>query len=556
MKQTGRPGADDGSKADAREGLAASLRALVAGLDAGDLDDLDGAREGAAASRRPAVVALAATLARSRSLAGSESQALRLDARRTLAFVERLLAERSEALARPAAASARQLTDRERAIRAVYRWTAGRTPGEAEVAEWSEALALDSNYPNFLIGMADSEEARSNGVDPDRRLSDGAFVQAMHRLVLQEAPAAAAIEDARSRLRAGLSREAFAIGLLRRRLAAGPAPEAPPASPRVEAMSRAEWESRRERLRDAGFTAPKPLPPAPPAEATAVPPVVTAIVHAGPAETDVAGAVAGLLADPWFMAHGELIIVDDAAPDERSAEFAALAADRRNLYHWRLDAEIGRAGALNLAVGQARGRYVLRLDGGLVPRPGALARQAEALDGLGFVDVVHQGSLVAYDPDAGFDEAEAIGASRVAPIVTVHTLLQGDPLSEAPMWRRSLHDALGLFDEACGAEAELDFWLRCLGAGKCFYKLNEPFGVRLAGEPIRAAGAGDAVERRAAAMPAAVLDDLDDFRRALGGRPSPEDGATSRYRLAQRRLREVAAACNPSRVRRPAGEVG
>lgn len=546
--------AADGPEAHADDATRGALRALIGALDPDDLAELRAALADPAASpaRRPAAVALAATFARYAALSGSESRRLALKGRRGLAFAERLLAQRADALAQDAsiADGEKPPIDRERAIRAIYLWAVGRVPETAEVAAWSENLPDAGNFPNFIIGMAESEEARANQLDPDLELTNGEFAQAMFLTILGAAPLAAEIEAARRRLRAGLSREAFAIDLLRRRLKADRAPL--PAPPARSVMPRAEWEERRAALgpRESRDDDPDAAAPAAAPDGR---PIVTAVIHVGPDDAGDGPGVEALVADPWFAAHGELILVDEAAPDERSAAFGAVAAAQRNVRHWRLDEEVGRARALNLALAHAHGRYLLLLDGALSPRPGALARQAAALDRLVLADVVYQDAALSYAAGVGYEEAEAIGALSSAPLVTVHTLMANDPLAEAPMWRRSLHGELGPFDPAGGEAAELEFWMRCLRAGKTFYKLSDPFGVRLVAEPWRAPDRRKALARHLDAMPEAALNDRGTFLRQLGDRRWPRDETSNRYQLTQRRLRDLAAALNPSRTEARAG---
>ena len=55
-------------------------------------------------------------------------------------------------------------------------------------------------------------------------------------------------------------------------------------------------------------------------------------------------------------------------------------------------------------------------------------------------------------------------------------LLQGCYLGPMPMWRRSLHDEVGYFDESYHVAGDYDFWLRLAIAGKRMYHVREVVG--------------------------------------------------------------------------------
>ena len=47
-----------------------------------------------------------------------------------------------------------------------------------------------------------------------------------------------------------------------------------------------------------------------------------------------------------------------------------------------------------------------------------------------------------------------------------------------PVWRRSLHDKYGYFDEdTFGTSADWEFWLRCAEKGEILYHLTNSFGI-------------------------------------------------------------------------------
>ncbi len=45
------------------------------------------------------------------------------------------------------------------------------------------------------------------------------------------------------------------------------------------------------------------------------------------------------------------------------------------------------------------------------------------------------------------------------------------------MWRRRLHDELGLFDTRYRSAGDYEFWLRCAAAGKVFHRVADPHVV-------------------------------------------------------------------------------
>ena len=46
-----------------------------------------------------------------------------------------------------------------------------------------------------------------------------------------------------------------------------------------------------------------------------------------------------------------------------------------------------------------------------------------------------------------------------------------------PVWRRTLHDKFGLFDEQYGSAGDWEFWLRCVKGGAQFKLIPEDLGL-------------------------------------------------------------------------------
>ena len=229
-----------------------TLRRLIDELDAQDLAEVRsiGRPMDAAApsSSRPAVIGLTATLRRFAALAESDDQPLRLKGLRGLAHAERLVARRAalldQATTDATPANVPGLDDDEQAIHTIYRWSVGRVPGPSEVSAWTTSLAEKANYPHFVNGMAEGEEARAGLLDPKRALTNGAFVQALFAVLAGRSPNAAEIEhfyDANS-VRAD-SRERVALSMLRERLRAELEPDGK-AAPETELRMARSWRAK------------------------------------------------------------------------------------------------------------------------------------------------------------------------------------------------------------------------------------------------------------------------------------------------------------------------
>jgi hypothetical protein len=111
-----------------------------------------------------------------------------------------------------------------------------------------------------------------------------------------------------------------------------------------------------------------------------------------------------------------------------------------------------------------------------------------------WIDVVYQDVLYTLDRSLSWEAIEAIGyRSKFGP-VSVGSLMGGfNYPHNAPMWRRSLHDEFGFFDEELKSAGDYDFWLRVALGGKIFYKTRQyhvAYYINPDGMSTRAAGPG------------------------------------------------------------------
>jgi glycosyltransferase involved in cell wall biosynthesis len=156
----------------------------------------------------------------------------------------------------------------------------------------------------------------------------------------------------------------------------------------------------------------------------------------------------------------EIIVVDAASPEDERSIVERYQGRHANVRYLRTPDRIGVYAAWNLAVRQARGRYLISCSTNDRLAPDTLELLARILDERPEYAIAYGSSYVtrtAHQSPDGFD----FGGAYVWPIDSSFAALLKQPgIGPHPMWRRSLHDEFGDFDEGFAAIADQDFWLR------------------------------------------------------------------------------------------------
>jgi hypothetical protein len=172
--------------------------------------------------------------------------------------------------------------------------------------------------------------------------------------------------------------------------------------------------------------------------------------------------------------RSELIILDADSPEGEEQIIAEYQKTFPNIVYKRINHRIGVYDAWNVGMEISRGRYLTNTNIDDLRRRDSFELQASTLDRYEFIDVVYQDFFYTLDDSLSFDDIEKFGFKSELPIITPHSLLKFNSPHNAPMWRRALHDQLGLFDTSYKSAGDWEFWLRCLSNGKTFLKINTP----------------------------------------------------------------------------------
>lgn len=156
--------------------------------------------------------------------------------------------------------------------------------------------------------------------------------------------------------------------------------------------------------------------------------------------------------------HWEVLVIDDGSTDAGPARVAARAAGDPRIRPLAAPGRLGVAGARNLGIEAARGRWIAFLDADDRWRPGKLARQ---------LPVLQAGAPIVF---SAYDRVDAAGR-RLGTVPAAARVCYGDALGGNPIGCLT-----GVWDTATFGRARMPdlpmhedyaFWLALLRTGAC-----------------------------------------------------------------------------------------
>lgn len=155
----------------------------------------------------------------------------------------------------------------------------------------------------------------------------------------------------------------------------------------------------------------------------------------------------------------EIIVVDAASPQHEGAVVKAFQERHQNIHYIRTPARIGVYAAWNLAIRGAKGRYITPFSTNDRLRPDAYEILSKKLNDHPEVSLVYGDTYLTDLPHQTFEHHHRIGVWHW-PDYSYKYLLTHCTIGPHPMWRRTLHDTVGYFDESYIALGDQEFWIR------------------------------------------------------------------------------------------------
>lgn len=188
-------------------------------------------------------------------------------------------------------------------------------------------------------------------------------------------------------------------------------------------------------------------------------PLVTAIVSTYNAERFMRGCMEDLAAQTLFK-NIEVLVIDSGSTQGESSICAEFSREHPQIRVIRTEREPLYA-AWNRAIPLARGKYLTNANTDDRHRPDFMEKMVAALDSHADIALVYADQLISHTENETFEECERRGARlRRWPEYTPTDLMLRCITGSQPMWRKSLHEALGLFNTTYRIAADYDMWLR------------------------------------------------------------------------------------------------
>lgn len=189
-----------------------------------------------------------------------------------------------------------------------------------------------------------------------------------------------------------------------------------------------------------------------------VTPLVTAIVSTYVAERFLVGCLDSLLGQT-IASRLEIIVVDSASPENEAAIALRYKGAHPNIIYLRTDSRESVYQAWNRGARLAKGEYITNANTDDRLAPNALETLVRALQETPEAALAYADVVVSRFANRPFDwnlRDGWIARPNYAPSI----MLSGCHMGPQPLWRRSVHSEVGLFDETLTSASDYDFWCR------------------------------------------------------------------------------------------------
>jgi glycosyltransferase involved in cell wall biosynthesis len=171
----------------------------------------------------------------------------------------------------------------------------------------------------------------------------------------------------------------------------------------------------------------------------------------------------------------ELIMINAHSPGNEELVIKRYIKRYKNIVYVRLDSDPGLYGVWNMAIKMAKGSYITNanLDDRL--KNDCYKVHLKLLEKHPECDLVYSDFYMTLVPNETF-ECCTNPTSRPLPQFSKRNMRFCLP-NNHPMWRKSMHEKYGFFDETYKYAGDYEMWLRAVSRGSRFIKASGVYGL-------------------------------------------------------------------------------
>ncbi|MFT3783341.1 MAG: FkbM family methyltransferase [Nibricoccus sp.] len=209
--------------------------------------------------------------------------------------------------------------------------------------------------------------------------------------------------------------------------------------------------------------------------------LLSAIVSTYKSERFIEGCLEDLVGQTLFKrGQLEIVVVDSCSPEKEGAVVKCFQERFKNIVYVRTNRRETLYAAWNRAIRGASGEYITNTNTDDRHRNDALEIMAGALSGHPEVSLVYSDCLLSTTPNEPFDRNSGQRIYRYPQFFAPAALLHYQ-FGPQPMWRKAVHETVGLFEGTMRAAGDYDFNLRFARAFNALH-IPEILGSYLAHE--------------------------------------------------------------------------
>jgi glycosyltransferase involved in cell wall biosynthesis len=176
----------------------------------------------------------------------------------------------------------------------------------------------------------------------------------------------------------------------------------------------------------------------------------------------------------------EWVILNANKPGDDFEEEVILSYKEKypdNIVYERMQEDPGIYDTWNKGIKMSTGEFITNVNCDDRRHPRGLEKQAALLCKNTNVDLVYNDSFITHEPNIMFKDVTPGTQKYNFEDFSLEAMLRSNLPHNNPMWRRTVHESHGYFNQYYKSAGDWDFWLRCAFGGSVFKKHPEVLGV-------------------------------------------------------------------------------